>query len=114
MALREHEERALTEIGQHLAEDDPRLAARLTSGRTTVLMLSSRTQFVLGVLVTYVVGLLTIIAGVTVATPVLIGLGAAVTASFPVVVTFRALRGRGQQEDAGSPPLLDRRDELAE
>jgi len=112
MGLQDHEERALVEIEQHLAEDDPRLAARLTNGKTTIFTLSGRAQFILGVLATYVTGLLIIIAGVAFSAPVLIALGAAVTASFPVAVAARAWLHR-HSPDTGSQPR-DRRDELAE
>ena len=112
MGLPAHEERALVEIEQYLAEDDPRLAERLTTGKRTILTLSGRAQFILGLLATYLIGLLAVIAGVTFSSVFLIGLGAAVTVSFPVAVAARAWRHR-HEPDAGSRPL-DRRDELAE
>lgn len=60
------------------------MAARLTGGKTAMFILSSRTRFILGVLATYVTGLLTIIAGVIYSSPFLVTSGAAVTMSLPV------------------------------
>ncbi|MPZ85353.1 MAG: DUF3040 domain-containing protein [Actinophytocola sp.] len=113
MGLQDHEKRELAEIEQRLVQDDPRLATRLASGKATMFTLSGQAQFILGVLTTYVTGLLTIIAGVTFASPFLITLGAAVTASFPVAVASRAWRHRQSRAAAGSQ-RLDGRDELAE
>ena len=94
MGLQDHEERELAEIEQYLVQDDPRLAARLTGGKSAMFALSGRTRFILGVLTTYVTGLLTIIAGVTYSSAFLVALGAAVTTSFPVAVAACAWRHR--------------------
>jgi hypothetical protein len=112
MGLQDYEERELAEIEQHLVQDDPRLAARLTGGKTAMFILSGRTRFILSVLATYVTGLLTIIAGVTYESPFLVAFGAAVTMSFPVRVAARSWRHRHSPDATGSP-RPDGRDELA-
>lgn len=91
MGLPEHEQRELAEIEQRLAEEDPRFAARLTKPG---LGLSPRTMIVLGLLATYVIGLLVVVLGVTLGSVVLIALGAAVTVSFPVMLVVRIWRDR--------------------
>lgn len=93
MGLQDHEERALAQIERHLSDDDPRFVARLT--RTRSWFRIPRRVLSAGALVlTYTVGLLTIIAGVTLPSSVLVVIGAAVTAAFPVAVAVRIRRER--------------------
>ncbi|MEU4445952.1 DUF3040 domain-containing protein [Actinosynnema sp. NPDC050801] len=93
MALQDHEERALAEIEQQLADDDPRFVARLGRKRSWI-RTSRRVAHAAALVSTYLVGLLVVIAGVTLPSVVLIVLGAAVTAAFPVLTATRAWRGR--------------------
>ncbi|WP_367127688.1 DUF3040 domain-containing protein [Saccharothrix sp. HUAS TT1] len=93
MGLREHEQRALAQIQQQLADDDPRFAARLTRGRA-VLRVPRRVLLGAVLVGTYVLGLLGIVVGTALSSPLLIALGAVVTAALPVRVAARAWRER--------------------
>ncbi|NUT47277.1 MAG: DUF3040 domain-containing protein [Saccharothrix sp.] len=95
MGLREHEERALAQIQQQLADDDPRFAARLTRARLKM-RIPRRVLFAAALLGTYLLGLTTIVLGVALASVFLVVVGSAVTAAFPVVVAARAWRGRSR------------------
>lgn len=76
MKLPDREQQELDEIERHLAEDDPKLAAKLNRPAPRV---PRRTSVVAGLLSLYVVGLLVVIAGMTLSSVVLIALGACVS-----------------------------------
>jgi hypothetical protein len=92
--LPEDEKRELKAIEDHLAEEDPAFAARLTRNPPPHLRLSRRALFVVLLLLTYSAGLMLLVGGVAVSSTVLVVLGVAVTAIFPVLVAIRAWRGR--------------------
>ena len=108
MGLQDHEARELAEIEQYLIQEDPRLAARLADGTPGWLPLSDPARFILSVLASYMIGLLTLIAGVSVSSGLLILLGAVVTASYPVGVATRGWRDRkpdlSQPDHQNTPP----------
>lgn len=91
MGLAEHEKRELDAIEQHLAEDDPALATKL-SKPSWHLRLSGTALFVVGLLATYATGLTLLAAGVTLSSWPLIAAGAAVTGVYPMKVALRAAR----------------------
>ncbi|MGW6929841.1 DUF3040 domain-containing protein [Lentzea sp. NPDC054927] len=76
MKLPDHEQQELDEIERRLAEDDPKLAAKLNRPAPRV---PRRTLVVVAMLVTYAVGLIVVMAGVTLSSVPLIALGACVT-----------------------------------
>ncbi|QFZ21141.1 DUF3040 domain-containing protein [Saccharothrix syringae] len=102
MGLSDHEQRALAEIERQLAADDPRFAARLARARSAV-RVPKPVRSAVVLLAAYSLGLVTIIAGVTLASPALITLGAVITAALPVRVAVRAWR---QQPPAAMPPRV--------
>ncbi|SDJ49112.1 Protein of unknown function [Lentzea albidocapillata subsp. violacea] len=73
MKLPDHEQQELDEIERHLAEDDPKLAAKLNRPAPRV---PRRTAVVAGMLSLHVLGLLVVVAGVTSSSVVLVALGA--------------------------------------
>lgn len=89
MGLADHEQRELDEIERQLAEEDPKLAAKLMARR---LVLTRRAWILLGSLTTYVAGLLVVIAGVSTSSAALVALGALVTAAVFVDMCRRAVR----------------------
>ncbi|KOX28180.1 hypothetical protein ADK67_12125 [Saccharothrix sp. NRRL B-16348] len=91
MGLQDREERALAEIEQRLAEDDPRFAARLDHTRSWH-RIPRPVLLGAALVATYVVGLLAVIAGVTLSSVPLIALGAVVITAFPAAVAARAWR----------------------
>ena len=91
MGLAEHEKRELDAIEQHLAEDDPAFATKL-SRPAWHLRMSGTALFVVGLLTTYVIGLALLATGVTLSSWLLIAAGAAVTVVYPVKVTVRAVK----------------------
>lgn len=93
MGLAEHEKRELDAIEQHLAQEDPAFAAKLSRPRWH-LRLSGTALFVIGLLTTYVAGLTLLAAGITTSSRPLTALGAAVTAIYPVKVTLHAVKDR--------------------
>ncbi len=93
MGLAEHEKRELYAIEQHLAEEDPAFATKLSRPRWHA-RLSGTALFVIGLLTTYVAGLTLLAAGVTLSSWPLITVGAGVTAIFPVKITLHAARKR--------------------
>ncbi|MGI5499956.1 DUF3040 domain-containing protein [Lentzea sp. CA-135723] len=74
MKLPDHEQRELEEIERRLAEDDPKFAAKLNRPAPRV---PRRTLVLAGVLAFYVAGLVVVMTGVSLASVVLIALGAA-------------------------------------
>ncbi len=94
MELPEDEKRELKAIEEHLAEEDPAFAARLTRKPPPHLRLSRRALFVVLLLLTYSAGLTLVIGGVSLSSVALVVLGIAVTAIFPVLIAVRAWRGR--------------------
>lgn len=93
MALRDEEIRALAQIQRQLAVEDPRFVARLRR-RRSLIRVPKRVLLAAALLVTYSVGLLGIIIGVTLSSAFFTAVGALVTAGFPVVVARRAWRSR--------------------
>ncbi|MCE7000671.1 DUF3040 domain-containing protein [Saccharothrix sp. S26] len=93
MGLPDHEARALAQIERQLIDDDPRFAARLSRTRSWS-RIPRRVLFASALCLTYAVGLLAVIAGVTLPSVVLIVLGSAITAAFPTAVAVRAWRER--------------------
>lgn len=93
MELQDHEKRALAQIEQRLIDDDPRFAARLSRPRSWE-RVPRRVLFAAALCLAYTVGLLTIVAGVSLPSAVLVVLGALVTAAFPTAVAVRAWRRR--------------------
>lgn len=93
MGLTEHEKRELDAIEQHLAQEDPEFATKLSKPRWH-LRLSGTALFAIGLLTTYVAGLTLLAAGVTASSWPLTAFGAAVTAICPVKVTLHAVRDR--------------------
>jgi len=75
MRLPDREQQELDEIERRLAEDDPKLAAKLTRPAPRV---PRRTLVVAGMLLTYAAGLIVVMAGVTLSSVVVIALGACV------------------------------------
>ena len=96
MGLAEHEKRELDAIEQHLAQEDPSLATKLSSPRWH-LRLPGTALFAIGLLTTYVAGLTLLAAGVTVSSWPVIAIGAAVTVIFPTKVALRAMRERSRR-----------------
>jgi hypothetical protein len=101
MGLADHEERELADIAQHLASDDPRFAGTLGRRSRVGGRFSRTTLLVIGLLTSYVLGLVVIIAGVTASSIPLIVLGALLTASGPV--TYAALLCRAHLARRGTP-----------
>lgn len=97
MELPDREKRELDEIEQRLAEDDPKLAARLTRVTPAIFLMSRRTLLVLGALATYIAGLLVVIAGVTLSSTVLVALGTAMIVSVFAGLVAHAWRNRHEQ-----------------
>lgn len=93
MELPENERHELDEIERRLAEDDPKLAARLTNSAPAI-FIPRRTLIAIGVLAAYLAGLITIIAGVTVASIALVLLGAVITVGVFTALTVHAWRHR--------------------
>jgi hypothetical protein len=93
MGLTDHEERALAQIERQLADDDPRFVARLARTRP-LSRVPRRVLFGAALCLVYSVGLLTIIAGATLQSAVLIAIGSAVTVAYPVAVAVRAWQER--------------------
>ncbi len=75
MRLPDREQQELDEIERRLADDDPKLAAKLTRPPPRV---PRRTMRVVAVVMLYVLGLMVLMAGVTLSSVVLIALGACV------------------------------------
>lgn len=90
MKLPDREQQELDEIERHLAEDDPKLAAKLTRPAPRV---PRRTVVAAGMLLLYAAGLLVVMAGVTLSSAVVIALGACVLLGVFAWFTLRAWRG---------------------
>jgi hypothetical protein len=99
--LPEDEQRALKAIEEHLAEEDPALAARLTRKPPPHYRLPRRVLFIVLLLLTYTTGLALLVTGVALASIVLMVLGAGVTAAFPVLITWRAWRRARGRSNGG-------------
>ncbi|MEU7481765.1 DUF3040 domain-containing protein [Lentzea sp. NPDC042327] len=98
MELPEKERLQLKEIERQLAEEDPRFAARLTRKPPPHQRLSRKAMFAVLLVLADVVGLAVLVGGVTLGSVVLIVLGVAVLAVFPVLVVVRAWQGtRGKR-----------------
>ncbi|MFC3897077.1 DUF3040 domain-containing protein [Lentzea rhizosphaerae] len=98
MGLPEDEQRELDVIEQRLAEDDPNFAAKLAKTPPRYRLLPARVLRLAALLLIYVLGLVTVMTGVSLSSPVLVAIGAAVTAFGPVVMIVQAWRDRGKQE----------------
>lgn len=75
MRLPDREQQELEEIERRLVEDDPKLAAKLNRPAPRV---PRRTLVVAGMLLLYVVGLIAVMAGVTLSSVALVAVGACV------------------------------------
>ena len=91
MGLTEHEKRELDAMEQRLAAEDPAFATKLTKPSWHV-RLSDTAWFVVGLLTTYVAGLTLLAAGATFSSWLLIAVGIAMIAVYPVRVAVRATR----------------------
>ncbi|WP_439658641.1 DUF3040 domain-containing protein [Lentzea sp. HUAS TT2] len=89
MRLPDREQQELDEIERRLAEDDPKLAAKLNRPAPRV---PRRTLVLAGLLLTYAVGLIVVVAGVTLSSVVLIALGACVVLGVFAWFAVRAWR----------------------
>ncbi|WP_346131161.1 DUF3040 domain-containing protein [Lentzea roselyniae] len=99
MGLPEDEQRELDDIEQRLAEDAPDFAAKLAKAPPRYRLLpAARVLRLAGLLLIYVLGLVTVMTGVSLSSPVLVALGAAMTAFGPVVMIVEAWRGREKQD----------------
>lgn len=78
------EKRELKAIEEHLAEEDPAFAVRLTRKPPPHYRVPRRVLFVVLLLLTYTAGLALLVVGVALASAVLVVLGIGVTAVFPV------------------------------
>jgi uncharacterized RDD family membrane protein YckC len=90
MRLPDREQQELDEIERRLAEDDPKLAAKLTRPAPRV---PRRTLVVAGMLLTYAAGLIVVMAGVTLSSVVVIVLGACVVLGVFAWFAVRVWRG---------------------
>ncbi|WP_394619615.1 DUF3040 domain-containing protein [Lentzea sp. JNUCC 0626] len=90
MKLPDHEQRELEEIERRLAEDDPKFAAKLNRPAPRV---PHRTLMLAGVLAFYVAGLVVVMTGVTLASQIVIALGAAMVLAVFGWFGVRAWRG---------------------
>ncbi|WP_434444316.1 DUF3040 domain-containing protein [Lentzea sp. E54] len=95
MGLPEDEQRELDDIEQRLAEDDPTFAAKLARTPPPHHRLPPRVLRWIGLLLTYAVGLVVVVTGVSLSSIVLIALGAAVAAFGPVAMVVQTWRNRG-------------------
>lgn len=94
MKLPDHEQQELDEIERRLAEDDPKLAAKLTRPAPKV---PHRTMVVGGLLALHVIGLLFVMAGVTTSSVVLVAVGACVVLGVFGGFAVRVWREREKQ-----------------
>ncbi|MCX2946917.1 DUF3040 domain-containing protein [Lentzea sp. NEAU-D7] len=94
MKLPDHEQRELDEIERRLAEDDPKLAAKLTRPAPRM---PRRTLVLAGMLSLYAIGLLVVIAGVSSSSAVVVALGACVVLGVFAAFAVRAWREREKQ-----------------
>ncbi|MFD4668078.1 DUF3040 domain-containing protein [Lentzea sp. NPDC058450] len=92
MALADRERRELEEIEQHLLDEDPELAAKLTRPSVITFLFGGALR-ALGVLASFLGGLLVVIAGVTwSSTPVILA-GALVCVGVFAKLLVRARQG---------------------
>lgn len=82
MALRDDEQRTLTEIEQCLVEEDPRLAHQFAKRPAA----GSLATVIAGVVLTFGTGLAVLTLGIRLASPALVLLGVVATAAFPALV----------------------------
>ncbi|MQA07394.1 MAG: DUF3040 domain-containing protein [Pseudonocardiaceae bacterium] len=92
MALPEKEQRQLAEIERWLVQEDPRLARRLAESRPTATF--TLVLAVLGILTLSAVGLVLMVFGVQLASPVLVIVGALLTVVLPAMLSWRLWSGR--------------------
>lgn len=104
MALRNDEQRILAEIERALVEEDPGLALGFAEWR--VVMLGSLVAVVIGVVLMLWGGLVIMVIGVHLASPVLIIIGGIVAAAFPAMAGWRlsACRRRTTFRRGGEGP----------
>lgn len=93
MRLPDREQQELDEIERRLAEDDPKLAAKLTRPAPRV---PRRTLLLAAALLTYAAGLIVVMTGVTLSSVVLVVLGACV--ALGVFAWFAVQVWRGHRE----------------
>ena len=90
MRLPDREQQELDEIERRLAEDDPKLAAKLTRPAPRV---PRRTLVVAVMLLAYAAGLIVVMTGVTLSSVVLVVLGACVALGVFAWFAVRVWRG---------------------
>ncbi|HEX7306851.1 DUF3040 domain-containing protein [Lentzea sp.] len=91
MALAEHEKRELDQIEQHLFDEDPKFAAKLSKPSLFV-FLSRGAVRVLGLVGIFLGGLLAVVSGVTWSIVALVVLGAVLCAGVFAGLTVMAWR----------------------
>lgn len=89
--MRDHEQRQLDEIERQLTEENPRLARRLATFRP--LPASSLVAGVVGLFILLTTGLVIMVVGVQLSAPVVIALGALITAVVPATIGWHATHG---------------------
>ncbi|MDX8050804.1 DUF3040 domain-containing protein [Lentzea sp. BCCO 10_0798] len=94
MKLPDHEQRELDEIERRLAEDDPKLAAKLNRPAPRM---PRRTLVLAGMLSLHVIGLLVVMAGVSSSSAVVVALGGCVVLGVFAAFVVRAWREREKQ-----------------
>lgn len=96
MALRDDEQRILTEIERALVEEDPRLARRF--GDRSESQGGSLGTVIAGVVMTFGAGLGVLVAGIWLTSPALVLVGVVVTTAFPALAGWRlSARRRGMR-----------------
>lgn len=93
MELPDREQQELREIEQRLAEDDPKLAAKLNRAAPRMLV-PRRVLLFVGMLAVYLAGLVVVMVGVTLSSVALIVLGACTIIGGLAWFAVRALRKR--------------------
>jgi len=93
MALRDEEQRTLTEIERHLVEEDPKLANQFAGHSSTRSLMIVTT----GVVVTFAAGIAVLITGIQLASPLLVLVGVIFTMAFPALTGWAlSSRRRGR------------------
>jgi hypothetical protein len=90
MALHDEEQRQLAEIERRLAEDDPRLARRLATLRPMESLVV--VAAVVGVLASVAGGLIAMVFGVVLSSPILIIAGVLIAVFLPTAIAWRVWR----------------------
>jgi hypothetical protein len=102
--MRDDDKRKLAEIEQQLVEEDPKLAAKLTAGKSAA---SPTARFIARMFATYLAGLMIVVGGLAISSDILIVLGVAITTTFPIEVAYRSWRDRSSRSEATPPAVTD-------